>query len=625
MITTPLSIVLCALGGIAPGPWRATLASPLGELPFGLAIESRGETRVAVIQNGEERIERPLELGPEGSVRIDFPHYDSRITAQLGDGGTTLAGAWTKLGSNGHEQRMDFQARAGTMQRFEPVADSGRAPGAVVGRWSVRFDGDAEPAVLVLRAEGDRALATFLTATGDHRFLEGSFQGGRLRLSCFDGAHAFLYDAQLRADGTLAGSFASGPKWQQSWTARRDDAARIPDEYAQAHWSSEPGLLWIEGVDGEGQTRRLGEFLFDARALVVQVAGSWCPNCHDELAWLAPIARELEPKGLRVVTLGFEATGDAARDSRQLARMRERHGARHAFLLAGTAEKGKAASALGALDRVVAFPTLAILRSDGTPIAVHSGFNGPATGDDHARTTSELRARIDAALREPATPSAALEFLVTEGLWRDERDRTFVEVRREGDRVAFVEREMFRFDGPTREEPVAQGFVEARGDVLKIGESLWQFDRRAEVALDPRDLAHRLTPAARGPFPRVGDGRTRGTSTDKPEDLLAALASTDAVLRREATWFLASQIVTAMFTPPDYTPVVDPASAAQLVPRLDDADPLVRATACWAVGVLRVESAIPKLRENVSHPFAAVRREATKALEAMGPPPAAPR
>ncbi len=619
MTTTLLLCVLAAAGGFTSGPWRATLASPLGDLPFGLEIEARGGTTVAVIQNGEERIERPLELAPDREVRIEFPHYDSRIVARLDDGGTTLTGAWTKVSSNGHEQRMDFRARAGSMPRFELAADAPLSPTEVVGRWAVRFEGETEPAALVLRADGNRVLGTILATTGDHRYLEGVFQAGRLRMSCFDGAHAFLYDAQRGADGTLVGTFASGPKWKQAWTAKRDDAARIADEYSHARWSAEPGLLWVEGIDDAGKTRALGEFLFGARALVVQIAGSWCPNCHDELAWLAPLARELEPKGLRVVTLGFEATGDVPRDLRQLERMRERHRAGHTFLLAGTADKARAAAALGAIDRVVAFPTLLILRGDGSVSAVHSGYSGPATGAEHERTTKELRARIEAALAEPVPPSSALEFLVTEGLWRNERARTFVEVRREGERVAFVEKETFRFDGPTREEPVAQGFVEARGDVLKIGENLWQFDRRAEVALDPRDLSHRLNPAARGPFPRVGDGRTRGTSTNEPEALLAALTSSDAVLRREAVWFLTNQIVTAMFAPPDYAPVVDPASANQLVPRLDDADPLVRATACWAVGVLRVESALTKLRENESHPFAAVRREAARAIESLRP------
>jgi len=74
-----------------------------------------------------------------------------------------------------------------------------------------------------------------------------------------------------------------------------------------------------------------------------------------------------------------------------------------------------------------------------------------------------------------------------------------------------------------------------------------------------------------------------------------------------------------MFAPPDYAPIVDAASAAQIVPRLEDPDPLVRATACWASGVLRIEAAIPALRVNTDHPFAAVRREAAKALATFQP------
>lgn len=618
-MTTTLSLVIAAAGGIVPGPWRATLATAIGELPFEMTVEARGESHVARIANGAETIEQPLVLGADGSARIEFPHYDSVIAARVGAEGRELAGTWTRTGTDGHPRAMEFAARAGGAARFPVAADARLAPEEIAGRWSARFEGSDLAAVLELRAVDRDVAGTFVTSTGDHRWLVGVFQAGRLRLSSFDGAHAYLYDATLGADGVMTGTFASGATSQRSWTARRDEHAEIADEYARARWTNAYGALFVEGVDVGGERRALGELTFGARAAVVQVAGSWCPNCHDELAWLAPLARELEPRGLRAVTLGFEAAGDEARGLRQLARMRERHGATHAFLLAGDADKDRAATALGALDRVVAFPTLAILRADGSVAAVHTGFRGPATGADHERATKELRARIDAALAEPEAPSSALESVLAEGLWRDERDRTFVEFRREGERVAYVEREMFRFDRPTKTEPVSQGFVEAHGDVLRIGEDLWQFDRRAEVALDPRDLAHRLTPAARGPFPRVGDGNARGTSTSEPEALLAALASTDAVLRREAVWYLAMQIVAAMHSPPDYAPVVDPASANQIVSRLGDADPLVRATACWAVGVLRVESALPALEENVAHPFAAVRREARRALSILRP------
>jgi len=613
------AVALLTMGQLAPGPWRAVLASPLGELPFDFTVEARGDEHLATIRNGEEVIERPLEFDADGSVRIAFPHFDSSVIARPSTDGRELSGVWRKHATDGHDREMGFGARAGAATRFVLAADTRLEPERVAGRWSVRFAEEAEPAVMILAPAGNDVAGTFLTTTGDHRYLAGVFQAGRLRLSCFDGAHAFLYDARLEADGTLKGSFASGATWQRTWTARRDDKAEIHDEFAAARWSSEPGLLWIEGLDRDGKPRSPAEHLRTAHALVVQIAGSWCPNCHDELAWLAPLAVELSDRGLAVVTLGFEAAGDEARAQRQLERMRERHGARHEFLLCGTADKERAAMALGALDRVVAFPTLVIFGRDGSPRAVHSGFRGKATGIEHERVVRDLRARIEAALTEPEVESPALAMFVDEGLWRDERDRTFLEVRREGDRVLFVERETFRFDGPTREEPVTTGEIVARGDVLWIGDEAWQFDRRARVALDPRDLAHRLVPMARGPFPQVGDGRAAGIAVDQPAELVAALAGMDAVLRREAVWFLTNQIVTAMFAPPDYAPIVDAASAAQIVPRLEDPDPLVRATACWASGVLRIEAAIPALRVNTDHPFAAVRREAAKALATFQP------
>lgn len=610
-----LAILLVAAGDPAPGPWRAWLDSPGGELPFELSIEARAQGSTATIRNGEESIGAPLARAADGSVRIEFPHYDSALTARVGEGGAALEGEWTQARAGGAVRRMPFHARAGLAPRFAGFAEAARPAVALDGRWAVRFEKDASPAVALLSSDGPRLWGTFLTATGDHRFLAGVLQADRLRLSCFDGAHAFLYDARVQPDGTLKGTFTSGDSWQEGFSARRDDAAKIPDEFAQARWVEEPGLLWIEGVDTDGRETSVGELLLDARALVVQVAGSWCPNCHDELHWLAPLVKELAPHGLRAVTLGFELTGERERDLRQLGRMRARHGAGHPFLLVGTADKERAAAAIGALDRVVAFPTLAILGADGRALAVHSGFSGPATGAEHAQLARTLEARIRAALEAPVPASPALEALVAEGLWRDERERTLLELRREGDgRVAFVERELFRFDGPTRVEPVAQGFVVARGDVVRIGDRLWQYDRRAQVALDPRDLGHRLTPAARGPFPRVIGPPGDGSARDAPEALLAGLTDADPRWRRESTWFLAAQIQSAMFAPPDHAPRVDVASAAQLVPRLQDTDPLVRATACWGVGLLRVEAGLEGLRANLAHPFPAVRREAAQAL-----------
>ncbi len=97
------------------------------------------------------------------------------------------------------------------------------------GRWKVRFETSERPAVGVFEARGSDVTGTFLTSTGDDRFLAGSYERGRLRLSCFDGAHAFLFDARATGE-RLAGTFHSGNAWTETWSATRDaeESAALP-------------------------------------------------------------------------------------------------------------------------------------------------------------------------------------------------------------------------------------------------------------------------------------------------------------------------------------------------------------------------------------------------------------
>ena len=60
-----------------------------------------------------------------------------------------------------------------------------------------------------------RVTGTFLTETGDYRYLEGVVDGDSLKLSCFDGSHAFLFHAALDQD-SFRGRFWSGTHWDRA-------------------------------------------------------------------------------------------------------------------------------------------------------------------------------------------------------------------------------------------------------------------------------------------------------------------------------------------------------------------------------------------------------------------------
>ena len=193
---------------VESGRWHAWLDSPGGPLPFGLEIQMQGTEPRVVLINGVERIEPPrVEIRP-GHVLISIDYYDSFIEATVTDDGRRMDGLWEKTGGPGKKSRLPFHATAGEQPRFEPAAAP--AGGSIAKRWRVDFDSSDDPAVGIFESDGSGIVhGTFLTTTGDYRYLEGSFDGTRLRLSCFDGAHAFLFDATLQADGTLQGDFSN--------------------------------------------------------------------------------------------------------------------------------------------------------------------------------------------------------------------------------------------------------------------------------------------------------------------------------------------------------------------------------------------------------------------------------
>ncbi len=559
------------------GAWRATLASAGGELPFGIEIEREGEVLRAALVNGTERITVPALTITGDEVTFDITHYDASLRAKISADGMSLSGEWSKRAGADRRAKLPFTATFGDSARFASLGGSAARASDVDGRWSVRFWSEQDPAVGIFSAASDGAVeGTFLTTTGDYRYLAGSIDGDRLRLSCFDGAHAFLFDARLLEDGRLEGDFWSGDRWHDRWRATRDPKAELPDTFAGVKAADDFGLALLNFPDLDGKLRSLAEFQFAGRALVLQVLGSWCPNCHDETAYLADLDRRYRARGLAIVGLAFEYSGEFARDATQVRRMRDRHHAEYPILLAGSAAKDRAAEALPALDRVLAFPTTIFLHRDGRVRAVHSGFAGPGTGAENAALRAEFESIVEELLAEPNSDESSAWSLLSGGTWRDTNDRSAHELTH-GERVA------------------------ALGTSVRIGEEFWFLDRRAGALLDPRDFGHRLV-RSEHPLPKPTKDFSAATLAENRRTALA-LQSPDAFVRREALFSLADLAGA-------------PEVVADMHPErfLVDADPLVRCIAAWTSGRCGARQSGPALVTALKHGHAPLRREAARAL-----------
>lgn len=400
----PLLVFLasCAHGPqpVAPalnGVWHATLESPGGLLPFGLEIEE-GQ---AWVRNGEERAPVSAVSRDGDGVVFDFSVYDAQIRAVLSEAGTRLVGTWTKPDWQAVRQ-LPFSAVRGAQRRFDAAAPLGSAAGI----WRVDFvDADGKQAARAHFTQGRDGIVTgtFLTPTGDYRYLEGVLDGETLRLSCFDGAHAFLFHAKLTGPDTLEGEFWSANHYRATWTGHRVrsiEEAPLPDPYGLASLTSADRKLHFAFEDLEGRRVDISDPRFRGKVVLVDIFGTWCPNCYDQAPYLARWHRRYGPRGLEVVGLAYEVSGDAERDRVMLRRWRDEHGLRFPLLLGGVKDKRQAAETLPELSAVVAYPTTIFVGRDGTVRAVHTGFAGPGTGTHHTALIREMEGRIEQLLNE---------------------------------------------------------------------------------------------------------------------------------------------------------------------------------------------------------------------------------
>jgi peroxiredoxin len=390
-----------AATGVEYGTYRAVLAVKGGDLPFGLELAHEDGKDVAYLLNGPERA-RVSDVRIDGSrIELLMPGYGNRIEARRV--GSRLEGSVILLRPGGVLRKVPFVAEHGAKYRFFPEAGAGGAD--VSGRWAMTMTGDAGNqsfAIGEFQQSGHRVSGTIRRASGDDRYLEGEVRGDTLFLSRFDGGSAHLHKARLNERGELVGEFWSGGGAHQSWVARRDANARLEDP-AQLS-KLKPGVERIEFTfpDVDGRPVSLADERFRGKVLVVTIGGTWCPNCHDETAFLVPFYTARRAAGLEVVGVMFEYFPEPAQANSAVRRFQQTFSVNYPLLLAGTTEKDDIAAKLPMIEKLYAYPTTIVIDRKGRVRQVHAGFSGPATGAAYEEWQREFTALIDRLLAERA-------------------------------------------------------------------------------------------------------------------------------------------------------------------------------------------------------------------------------
>ena len=352
-----------------------------GELPFGMEVTYTDDTNFYIeIINGEERIRvDSIEFGwnqriSKDTLLIHFPVYDSYITA-LTEGGV-IEGDWVINYKENY--RIPFVAKYGENFRFSEVA---KAPVTdVSGKWSVTFSPDEDPysAVGEFTQTENKVTGTFRTETGDYRFLEGEIQADKLYLSVFDGSHAFLFEAKVSED-EMVGTFRSGKHYKTIWTAQRNANATLASADTLTYLNPGYESVSFNFPQPDGTMLSLDDARFVGKPKLVQIMGTWCPNCRDETVFLRDYKKAHPEQDFEIIAIGFERYREEARAMAALKTYQKQMNIDYPVVLGGYYNKAEAAQALPMLNHVLSYPTLIFLNADNQVQHIHTGFSGPAT------------------------------------------------------------------------------------------------------------------------------------------------------------------------------------------------------------------------------------------------------
>lgn len=376
-----LLLLVLALGSCAPkkvelkkGFWRGVFDLQGQQLPFNFEITQESEKYQVYLINGEEKLLQD-EISIVGdSVKIVMLIFDIELRARIGE--NSLQGFYYK--NYDKDFKLPFSASYGDDFRFVKKEPSTKD---FSGTYALNFKSEIEtyPSVAIFKQELNHVTGTFLTPTGDYRYLEGNVVDEKLMLSTFDGNHAFLFTATMSGD-SIQGDFYSGNVSHEKWKGIKDDNATMPD--AESLTFLKPGFekLDFSFPDLKGVNVTPQESRFQNKVLILQVFGTWCPNCMDETKFLAEWYKENNDRGVEILGLAYERKDDFAYASERVSKMKEKLDVPYDFVIAGTNDKDKASETLPALNRVLAFPTTIFIGKDGKVKHIHTGFTGPGTG-----------------------------------------------------------------------------------------------------------------------------------------------------------------------------------------------------------------------------------------------------
>ncbi len=373
---------------INAGPWRFELRMTNAVVPFIIEFEyDKNKHLTGILKNGKEKI--PLNdiayidkdiIIPLGAFEIALELQQQEENILIGNLVRRNKNPMVKtniIGIQGIKER--YPGR-----KTKPTID-------LNGTWSLELTDDNDiksKGVGTFKQKNNKLSGSILTPTGDYRYLSGYVSGDQFEAASFDGVYNYIFKGAVK-NGTLEASILSNLTTKVKGI--KDPKAELPDPYAQTQIKEMKFIF----PDLSGQNVSLNHLKFQNKPVIIQIFGSWCPNCLDEMNYLVPWYNANHKRGIEIVALAFERSLGAKEATVQLLKLRNRLKVPYPILQVGSTSEDKPVDKLPGLTNFISFPTTIFLNKKHQVVKVHAGFTGPSTGDFFEKWKQEFNETVN--------------------------------------------------------------------------------------------------------------------------------------------------------------------------------------------------------------------------------------
>ena len=365
--------------------WKIKISLQNEELPF---ILERQKSHW-IVHNQKEKIYLKVLSQKKSKWILEFPLFENTLELLFKE--NIVTGTWTKKSI---PENLQFELKGEKVTTDNRLTISKEIIAqSFPERWKMTFieEGESSDALGTFSYENGLIQGSILTPTGDYRFLEGMLDTkSSLVLYGFDGQFAFVIKAQVK-NKELEGTLKGGKSWITNFKASAKEDYFLPDPYQLTKMKSGKTSFQFKGKSIDGKSIDLSLKKRNKKLTLLQIMGSWCPNCMDEANFLSQWSQTPTGKNVEIIAMAFEKLPTEAAALTKLKKWKKELNITYPIVLAShNANEKKVLDVLPEIEKHVSYPSIYFLNESGEVIKIHTGFSGPATGRGYEDFQDEL-------------------------------------------------------------------------------------------------------------------------------------------------------------------------------------------------------------------------------------------